>query len=282
VVHSGEISGTTRVVAVIGAPVEHSLSPRMHNAAFRALGLDYVYVALAPDPARVGRFLRVLGTSGLSGLNVTVPFKRDAFRAVDDASEAARSIGAVNTIVVRKDRSTYGDNTDAGGFAAALRSHGVRLRGKRILVIGAGGAARAVVYELLRSGAAEVIVANRTRRKASALVRTVGAGRAVARGLDALNDEALLDRCNVVVNATSVGLRGGRFLDYAPRATRTDCVHVDLAYAEKATAFLQLAGKLGRPVIDGRHMLLHQGALAFKLFTGRKAPVDIMARAIGL
>ena len=276
------IEATTRVVCIFGDPVEHSLSPRMHNAAFRALGLDYVYVALAPDPDRIGRFLRVLGASGLIGLNVTVPFKRDALRAVDDASEAAQTIGAVNTIVVRKNRSTYGDNTDAAGFAAALRSHGVRLRGKRVLVIGAGGAARAVVYELLHDGAGEVVVANRTRSRATALVRAVAAGRAVARGLDALGDETLLNRCDVVVNATSIGLRGGRFLDYAPEATRSDCVHVDLAYAEKATAFLEVAGKAGRPVIDGRHMLLHQGALAFKLFTGRKAPVDVMARAIGL
>ncbi len=279
---TGKISGTTRVVAVIGNPVEHSLSPCMHNAAFRALGLDYVYVALAPDPKGVGRFLRALGASGLRGLNVTVPFKREALRAVTEASEAARAIGAVNTIVVRRDGSTFGDNTDAGGFAQALRTHGLRLRGKRALVIGAGGAARAVVYQLARSGAAEVIVANRTRSKAVSLARAVTAGKAVACGLEALSDEGLLGRIDVVVNATSVGLRGGRFLDYAPEATREICVHVDLAYSSGATPFLRLAERAGRPAIDGRHMLLHQGALAFRLFTGRKAPLDVMARAIGL
>jgi shikimate dehydrogenase len=153
-----------------------------------------------------------------------------------------------------------------------------------VLVIGAGGAARAVVHALVEAKAADVVIANRTTRKAVRLARDFGGKRAnlVATDLEILDDFDFLDSRQLVVNTTSVGLGGGEFLDYDADATPEDCVHFDLAYGESTTPFLALAAKAGRPCIDGRRMLVHQGALAFKLFTGRRPPVDVMAQAIGL
>jgi len=277
------IRGTTKVVAVIGDPVDHSLSPQMHNAAFAALGLDYVYVALNPSSRHLGETVRAMRYLGLAGLNVTVPYKQDAMRHVDKLTAAAKAIGAVNTIYA-DGRKLIGNNTDAPGFIAALNASGFRPRGKRALVIGAGGAARAVIHALVEAKVSDVVIANRTHRKAMRLAKDFGGARnnLTAVDLDILDDFDFLDSRQLVVNTTSVGLKGGDFVDYSVEATPEDCVHFDLAYGESPTAFLELAMKAKRPTIDGRHMLVHQGALAFKLFTGRRPPVEVMAAAVGL
>jgi len=277
------IEGTTRVVGIFGDPVDHSLSPRMHNAAFRALGLDYVYVPFRPVRAGIRAAVEAIRTLGLVGVNVTVPFKEDVMRSLDRVSETARAAGAVNTII-RHDSKLIGDNTDVPGFAAALAAGGFKMRAKRTLVVGAGGGARGVVHALLEGGAADVVIANRTGARARALAKAFSKSRARLHvvSLDALEDFDFLESCQLVVNCTSVGLKGDAFLDYDVAATPASCLHFDLAYREGLTPFLLLARGAKRPVIDGRHMLLHQGAAAFKLFTGKKAPLDVMARAIGL
>jgi len=272
------VEGTTRVVGILGDPVDHSLSPRMHNAAYAALGLDYVYVPLRATPATIRDAIKALRTLGIAGFNVTVPYKQDVLRLVDKLTPAAKAIGAVNTIY-RDGSEVVGDNTDAYGFAAALRSHGVRIRDSRVLVIGAGGSARAVLHALRVGKAAEVRVANRTGSKARRLAREFGA---TVAPLSALEDAELLASRTLVVNCTPVGLKGGDYLGFAVRATPKTCVHFDLAYARGLTPFLKLARSAGRPIVDGRHMLVHQGAAAFRFFTGRKAPVDIMLRAVGI
>ena len=279
----GGVEGTTRVVGIFGDPVDHSLSPRMHNAAFRALELDYAYVPFRPTTRTIGAAVEAIRALGLVGVNITVPFKGDVIPHLDRVSDAARAAGAVNTIVNR-DGTLLGDNTDVPGFSAALAAAGFRVRGKRALVIGAGGAARGVVYALLAGGAAEVVVANRTRARAADLAKVFASDKARLRleSLDALVDTAFLATRELVVNSTSVGLHGGEFLDYAARATPARCVHFDVAYREGLTPFLKLARAARRPLVDGRHMLLHQGALAFRLFTGKKAPLEVMARAIGI
>lgn len=277
------VEGTTRVIGIFGDPVDHSLSPRMHNAAFRALGLDYVYVPFRPTKRTIGAAVEAIRALGMAGVNVTVPFKGDVVPHLDRVSDTARAAGAVNTIVNR-DGKLLGDNTDVPGFAAALAAAGFRVRGKRAIVIGAGGAARGVVHALLGSGAAEVVVANRTRARAIDLVKALASEKARVHvvSLDSLADFSLLGAAQLVVNSTSVGLHGGDFLDYSARATPAGCVHFDLAYREGLTPFLELARAARRPLIDGRHMLLHQGAIAFRLFTGKKPPIDVMARAIGI
>jgi len=280
---SWSIEGTTKVVAVIGDPVEHSLSPRMHNAAFKELGLDFVYVAFNPAKRDVADAVRAVRHLNLAGLNVTVPYKQDVMRYVDRLTPAAKAIGAVNTIYA-DGRKLIGNNTDAPGFTAALTAAGCRPRNKRVLVIGAGGAARAVIHALVEARASDIVIANRTLRKAVRTAKDFGGVRAHLRAadLEILDDFDFLDSRQLVVNTTSVGLSGGAFLDYDVNATPEDCVHFDLAYGEKPTAFLEMAAKSKRPTVDGRHMLVHQGALAFKLFTGRRAPIEIMSKAIGL
>lgn len=277
------IEGTTKVVAVLGDPVDHSLSPRMHNAAFKELGLDYVYVAFNPPKRSIGEAVRAVKHLALAGLNVTVPYKQDVMRHVDRLTPAAKAIGAVNTIYTDGSK-LIGNNTDAPGFTAALTAAGCRPRNKRVLVIGSGGAARAVIHALVEARASDIVIANRTLRKAVRTAKEFGGAHAhiQASDLEILDDFDFLDSRQLVINTTSVGLKGGAFLDYDVKSTPEDCVHFDLAYGEKPTAFLEIAAKAKRPTIDGRHMLVHQGALAFKLFTGRRAPVDVMSKAIGL
>lgn len=279
------VEGTTRVVGILGHPVEHSLSPRMHNAAFAALNLDYVYVAFRTALADIRGVVRAMNTLGVVGFNVTVPHKQNVVKLVDRLTPAAAAIGAVNTIY-RDGDDVVGDNTDAEGFVAALRSHGVRLRGARALVIGAGGSARAVLHTLREGGASDVVLANRTVATATKLAREFqrsGKAKLVrATGLDALVDAALLKTRTLVVNCTSVGLQGGDFLAYDAAATAATCMHFDLAYTSGLTPFLKLAHAKKRPTLDGRHMLVHQGAAAFRRFTGKKAPVDVMLRAVGV
>lgn len=275
---SAPVEGTTRVVGILGNPVEHSLSPRMHNAAYAALGLDYVYVPFRAMPDGIRGVVRAMRTLGIVGFNVTVPYKQDVVRLVDRVTETAAAIGAVNTIY-RDGEEIVGENTDAAGFVAALRSHGAKVRGARALVIGAGGSARAVLHALRSGGASDVVLANRTVAKASKLAREFGA---TAAPLAVLDNAALLESRTLVVNCTPVGLEGGEFLSYDARATARDCVHFDLAYGRTLTPFLDLARHARRPLIDGRHMLVHQGAAAFRLFTGKKAPVDVMLGAVGV
>ncbi len=271
------------MVGIFGDPVDHSLSPRMHNAAFAELGLDFVYVPLRPKMRRIKDAVQAVKRLGLAGVNVTVPFKHAVIPHLDSLSPTARAVGAVNTIYFDAGK-LIGDNTDAPGFVAALSWNGFRPRGKRVLVIGAGGSARAVVFGLLGAKAADVVVCNRTPSKATRLAKDLSKqGRRVTGApLDILDDFDFLASRQLVVNCTSVGLSGNSFLDYDIDSTPADCVHFDLAYRETATPFLALAQSVRRPTIDGRHMLVHQGALSFKSFTGRRAPVETMARAIGI
>ena len=272
------VEGTTRVVGILGNPVDHSLSPRMHNAAYAALGLDYVYVPFRAMPDGIRGVVRAMRTLGIVGFNVTVPYKQDVVRLVDRVTDTAAAIGAVNTIW-RDEDEIVGENTDAEGFVTALRWHGEKVRGARVLVIGAGGSARAVLYALKSGGAKDVVLANRTAAKAAKLAKEFGAK---AAPLGALADKALLASRTLVVNCTPVGLKGGDFLAYDARETPRDCVHFDLAYGKGLTPFLELARLARRPLVDGRHMLVHQGAAAFRLFTGRKAPLDVMLAAVGV
>ena len=277
------IEGTTRVVGIFGDPVDHSLSPTMHNAAFAALGLDYAYVPFRVELKRIGEAVRAVRTLGLAGVNVTVPYKQAVIRHVERLGPDAKAVGAVNTIYP-DGRRLVGDNTDGQGFLGALSAAGIRPRGKRVLLIGAGGAALAVVHALLGAGIADLVVAKRTRTRAAGVRRRFSKHRTKIHvaNLEVLDDFDFLASRQIVVNATSVGLHGGKFLDYDVDSTPEDCVHFDLAYGREPTAFLKTADGAGRPTIDGRAMLVHQGAAAFKLFTGRRAPVDVMLEAVGL
>ncbi len=268
--HASRITGATRLVGLLGWPVDHSLSPAMHNAAYAALGLDWVYVPLPVAPERVGEAVAGLAALGFAGANVTVPHKQAVMPFLDELTPMAQAAGAVNTLIVRADGSLLGDNTDGAGFMADLQAHGVRSR--RAIVLGAGGAARSVAYALLEAGA-EVAVANRTPEHADRLCRAMCA--ALPDATDRLSAHAfpgalpkLAPWADLIVNATSLGLHAGDALPWEPDAAfRSDQVVYDLIY-HRPTALLALARSQGATAIDGLGMLVHQGAQAAALWTG--------------
>jgi shikimate dehydrogenase len=264
----------TRLAAVIGSPVRHSLSPVMHNAAFGALDLDWVYVAFEVAPGAVADALAGMRALGLGGLSVTIPHKAAALEEVDEVTETARAIGAVNTVVALADGRLRGENTDGAGFLASLAEEGFDPAGTTCAVLGAGGAARAVVHALAGAGAAEVVVVNRTPERGAATAALAGpVGRS--------GTAADVGRVDLVVNATPLGLagRGAPELPVDPRQLRPGQLLVDLVPNPAVTPLMRAAAERGSRVAGGLGMLVHQGALAFELWTGRTAPVDVMRAA---
>jgi shikimate dehydrogenase len=285
------INGQTRLVGVMGWPVAHSRSPVMHNAAFAALGLNWAYVPLAVPPDRVAAAVRGLAALGFAGANVTVPHKAAVLPLMDRLTPVAAAIGSVNTIALQPDGTLLGDSTDGVGLLADLRAHGCEPGGQPVLVIGAGGAARAAVYALAETGATVAIV-NRTARHAEELCRLVrqalpGADLSVHRFPADL--AALAAGAQLIINTTSLGLHGaGDPLPWDPAVPfRADQTVYDLVYppgsergAARLTPVLQMAAAAGAHVINGLGMLVHQGARSFELWTGRPAPVEVMWAAV--
>jgi shikimate dehydrogenase len=267
------IDGHTRVSGIIGWPVEHSLSPVMHNAAFAELGLNWLYAAFPVPPDRVAEAVRGLAAAGVAGINVTIPHKQAVLECCSSVSDAAAAIGAANTLVPDGRGGFRADNTDAAGFLRAMdAATGADLGGARALVIGAGGAARAVAWAL-RSRGARLLVSNRTDEKAAALGPTVPFGRGPL-------DDACRD-VDLVVNCTSLGLEGSSVPDELPlEGIRPDQIVADIVYRPGGTAWLSAAARRGARTVDGLGMLLHQGADAFEQWTGRDAPVAVMERAL--
>ena len=268
---------TMHVFGLIGNPVGHSLSPPMHEAAYRELDMDARYVTLEPAPDDVAAAIEGAAALGIDGLNVTIPFKQDVLDVVDPDPLAAR-IGAVNTV----DFSTSpprGYNTDAAGVRRAFDHHGVSLSGTDAVVVGAGGAARAVAFTLA-DACERVHVANRTVEKAESLAADVRAdadAAVTAGGLDSLSDH--IPAAGVLVNATSVGMEE----DATP--VSADLLHGDLAvldavYTPVETRLLRDAAAAGATTVDGAWMLLFQGVVAFERWTGRDAPVEAMNQAL--
>ena len=265
-------------VGLIGFPVEHSLSPIMHNAAFKALNMhDWRYDAMSipPDILRLG--LREPRDHGYIGLNVTVPHK-EAIMEFVRPDEKARAIGAVNTVDFR---NNIGTNTDADGFIHDLRAWDVPIEGERVLVLGAGGAARAAVYGLRRAGA-EVAIANRTQSRAQELVKHLRA----SAGLDGIGLTTLAEAAgwgmSLIVNCTSVGLHPHVDQSPWPQALPfpQGITVYDMVYRPANTALMRQCVARGGRAIGGLGMLARQGAIAFEIWTGVEPPIDLMRRAL--
>lgn len=281
------ISAKTALVGLIGWPVSHSVSPAMHNAAFAALGLDWRYIPLPVDPAlpgSVGDAVRGVRALGLRGVNVTVPHKQAVLPFLDCIEPAAQAMRAVNTIVVEADGSLTGDNTDAPGFIADLRAHGVEPAGQRVLVLGAGGSARAIVYGLAQAGAQQITIANRSVERAWRLLEDLrpfaGATSAKVIGLpDGLTHGAA--DATLIVNCTPLGMTPHQSTTPWPQdvSLHPDQIVYDLVYNPADTLFLQQARQHGARAIGGLGMLIWQGALAFERWTGQPAPVNVMRSA---
>ncbi|ELZ32055.1 shikimate dehydrogenase [Halorubrum tebenquichense] len=267
------------VYGLIGNPVGHSLSPPMHEAGYEALGLDARYVTFEPDADAAAAAIAGAADLGVAGLNVTVPFKRDALDAVDPAPLAER-IGAVNTVdygPVREgdaDRPR-GHNTDAAGVTRALEHHDVTVDGRDALVVGAGGAGRAAAFALADAGAA-VHVANRTAERAVELAEAVPD--ATGGGLDDLADRVAA--ADLLVNATSVGMESPDETPVPAAHLHGDLAVLDAVYAPIETRLLREAADAGATTVDGAWMLLYQGVEAFEVWTGEDAPVDAMNAAL--
>ncbi len=274
------INGTTRLTGIIGCPVGHSFSPRMHNAAFTELGLDYAYVPLPVQSDGLTSVIAALPQMGFRGVNVTIPHKIAVMQSLTQLDESACLAGAVNTIVFEAGRS-IGYNTDVGGFMGSLAASGVEANGANVLLLGAGGAARAVVAGLLGVGA-NVTIAARRRNKAIELAQLFPLANVAVCGWAEKEFAEVSKRADIIVNSTPVGMHGQaeQILPLDWNLVSTDAVLCDLIYNPKETPFLRCGRERGQQVINGAGMLIEQGALAFTLWTGRSDCRAAMRKAL--
>lgn len=267
---------TGRLAALIGSPVEHSLSPVIHRAAFGAAGVDWSYVAFDVAEGRGADALGAMRVLGIAGLSVTMPHKRDVADAVESLEPAARALKSVNTVSWDGDQ-LVGSSTDGAGFIASLAEEGIDVAGSRVVVIGAGGAARSVIDALGRAGSTDITVLNRTRRHAE-LAATLASAASVGIPSD-------VSRADIVVNATNVGmgadLAGATTDDLAcdPELLRAGQVVVDLVYHPLRTPWLAAADVLGAHTVDGLGMLIHQAALQQERWIGVRPDTRVMRAA---
>lgn len=279
------IDGKTGLLGVIGYPVKHSLSPTMHNAAIAHLKVNYVYLPLPVHPDALGAAIAGFEAIELEGFNVTIPHKQAILPYLVDVSDLARAVGAVNT-VYRTDQGWMGTNTDVEGFLAPLRSHTSALVGGTALVLGNGGAARAVVAGCTQLGLGKIQVVGRDPQKLEQF-KDSWAGSSLAQGLEVYPWQQLpelLPQAQLIVNTTPIGMH----TDAAASPLALDdwevlpegAIAYDLIYVPRPTRFLQEAAARGLTAIDGTEMLVNQGAAALELWLGQAAPVDVMRHAL--
>jgi len=274
------ISGETKLCGIIGDPVEHTMSPAMHNVAFKKLGLNYLYLPFRVKSEDVGKAIDGMRALNIRGLNVTIPHKLRVIPLLDKLDPVAKEIGAVNTIV-NDDGVLTGYNTDATGFIRTLVEGGIEPGGKNVVILGAGGASRAVSFVLAERGASLVIL-NRLLELdwAQELAKWISStfGKQVeALELDEKNLVKVLEKADIVVNATSVGMSPE--IDETPlpsKLLKPDLIVYDIVYNPIKTRLLREAEAAGARTLSGLNMLVWQGALAFERWTGRKAPVEVM------
>ena len=261
----------TKIYGILGSPIEHSLSPAMQSAAFRALGLNACYHAFCVTPEQLKEAILGAKVMGFGGLNLTIPLKEKALEIVEPDA-LARAIGAVNTVSFR-DGVMAGHNTDGEGALLALKAAGVEVKGRNVLLVGAGGAAKAIAYTFAGEGA-RICIANRNARRAEELAARVGGK---GHGLEEL--KALVPSAEVVINATSVGMKEGDPRLFDGGLLHGDQAAFDIVY-NRETELLKDARAAGGVAIDGVMMLVYQGAKALEIWTGKRAPVEVMERVV--
>lgn len=260
-----DVNGATVVCATLAKPNKASTAPAMHNSGFQSLGLNFIYVAFEPDD--IGRALSGVRALGLGGVSISAPYKQAAMEFVDEVDETARAIGAINTVKNDGGR-LVGFNSDWIGAVRALEEK-VDLGGKRVTLLGAGGAARAIGYGLVQRRAV-VSVFDRTADRGKALAADLGltfAGELA---------EAAAARADIIINATSIGMNSTADIPVPSDVFRSADVVMDIVVRPRRTAFLQRAAEHGLTTIEGVRMLVHQGAWTFELFTGVEAPLEVM------
>ena len=272
-----DITGRTGVIALLGWPVEHSLSPGMHNAAFAEMGEDLCYVALPVRPEALEDAVLGIRARGFRGFNLTVPHKEAVMPMLNKLSPEASFMGAVNTVVIDHLGRLTGHNTDGRGFLLSLEEEGIGVKDKRVLIVGSGGASRAVSWTLCEAGA-EVHIYDIDPETSSRLVEDLAINFKKVFLLETIEDSAVSSSMDIIINATPLGLK-----DNDPLPISTDPLHpgqtvVDLIYW--ATPLLKAAASKGCTTLNGLGMLLWQGVLASELWTGRRPPVDTMKREL--
>ncbi len=275
------ISGKTHVCGVIGDPVEHSLSPIIHNAAFGSLKLDFAYLAFKVKPAEVGNAIAGMRALNIVGLNVTMPHKEAVIKHLDQIDENAKFLGAVNTIH-NSDGKLFGYNTDGIGALTALKENGANPKGKRVLLLGCGGAARAIAYTLAQE-TDELVILNRTvseaKELASLLKKTFGK-KVVADEILAHKIKEHLGDSDILINATSVGMKPNAAQSLVePEWFKPNLTVMDIVYNPIETKLAKDAKSAGAKTVSGLEMLIYQGAASFEIWTKKPAPVKVMREA---
>ncbi|MBL7239635.1 shikimate dehydrogenase [Komagataeibacter rhaeticus] len=271
------IDGHTLLAGVIGWPVAHSRSPLMHNWWLRQGGINGAYVPLPVAPGQFETAVRGLLAAGFRGVNVTIPHKESAYRIVDRLHRSARRSGSVNTLVFDSDGKIEGYSTDGDGFVANVEAHGIAVNGGRALLLGAGGAARAIAASLLDRGM-EVLVANRTRARADALAASLEGVVVV----DWAQAGSVLPGCAMLVNTTSIGMEGGAQAQFPLDLAQADpaLVVCDIVYVPRRTGLLEWAAGHGLRTVDGLGMLIHQAGLGFEKWFGAKPDIGPAVEAL--
>lgn len=278
------ITGKTGIFGIFGTPVAHTLSPIMHNAAFEALGLPCRYLPFQVYPENLKKAVEGIIPLGIRGVNVTIPHKETVISFLDSVDSEAQKIGAVNTIVAVSNR-LIGHNTDGRGFLASLFEMDVDPSGKRVILLGAGGAARGVAIALAAAGISEIILIARTSSRGKELADRLASLssrlKILVLGTD-LEREPLFnqDRPTLLINATPLGMKEDDPLPFPSSLLNPSWVVADLIYRPYETPLLSAAKKVGAKTVPGLGMLLHQGALAFELWTKEKAPLQIMRASL--
>ena len=267
------LNAETKLFAILGYPVKHSFSPQMQNKWFEKEKLNCIYLAFEPPPEYLERAIESLKILGFQGVNVTIPHKVEVMKYVDFIDEAAEKIGSVNTIAF-KNGKLYGYNTDHLGFSQDLAAKKVNLKNKNVLVIGAGGGARAIAHALVSSGAKDVYIANRTLEKAEKLasifkIKVFDIGRA----------GELLPEIDLLVNTSACGMKKTDVLPFKVDKVKSSLVVYDLIY-NKMTPFTRLAGDKGLKIFTGDGMLIQQGACGFKIWTGKYPDIEVAEKLL--
>jgi len=264
-----DINGSTQIAGVFGSPIAHTASPALHNAAFAALKMNWAYLPFHVEPQDLRPALAGIRAINFRGVNLTVPHKVLALNMMDEVDMTACKLGAVNTVVVEAGK-LHGFNTDGYGFVKALKEDfNLTLKGKRVLILGAGGGGRTIAVQCALEGADKVVVANRTPGR---LPDTIA--------LDARSVGRVIGDMDLIVNATSVGLNEGGSLGFPSSLFTSKHAVYDTIYRPAETELMRQAAEAGAKVANGLSMLLHQGAKSFELWTKRKAPLAVMRRAL--
>ncbi|GAB5046716.1 shikimate dehydrogenase [Thermodesulfovibrio sp. TK110] len=268
------ITGKTRIIGIFGDPVEHTLSPLIHNEAFQYLGLDYCYVPFHVKKEYLKDAVFAIKALNIKGVNITVPHKEAVIKYLDEVSDEAEYIGAVNT-VLNNEGCLKGFNTDAQGFVLSLKDEGVSIGGKNFLILGAGGAAKAIVYGVLKEGG-KVYIYNRTLSKALAIKERFSSLGFIE--VVSTIDKSITEKMEVIVNATSLGLKKNDPMPLIPELLSSKHIYCDIVYPE--TSLMKEAENIGCKVIGGIGMLLWQAVYAFQIWTSIQAPVEIMKKTL--